>query len=186
MIIVLGVSTIGPRVDHTKGTSDGHYLLFDDILQQTNVSYSQFVSNVMQFTDTPNCLSFWYYTDSESYFNITVTYGLNSIPNPLQNTIFMAPTLTSNSWREMRVQLPVLLNMSIAINIIYHKLMVGALAIDDIVLKPGKCAVTGQVCDFSYNYCGFGVNRVLPTNGPKIGFIANKDILNQYKYLKNS
>lgn len=90
--------------------------------------------------------------------------------------------MVSNTWKQIRAKLPHVANIEIIIRLNFNKAIVGGIAIDDIKLYPGTCPVrSNEICDFSYNYCGYQVTRVAPEGGSGIGVIANSQVVHDFK-----
>ncbi len=134
-------------------------------------------------TNNPHCLSLWYYSDSESYFNISIGYVYpTGVFDPVNRIFLVMPTMVSNTWKQITTQLPLMANIEVTIKLYFNKFVVGGIAIDDIKLYPGECSVrSNEICDFSYNYCGYQVTRVVPNGGFGIGVIANSQIVRDFK-----
>ena len=151
---------MGPRADHTYSSPNGHYLLFDGSKPYSAnplVFTSDPVTTVYN-SSTPACLSFWYYVDSESQFNLT--YGYYSAGGTLGLLALGKKTgsQVSRYWKSAQGTIYIIPGSQLSIQLHPSTPFIGSLAIDDIKLAMGACKYDqGQECDFSSGLCGFQV-----------------------------
>jgi hypothetical protein len=87
----------------------------------------------------------------------------------------MNPTIVSNSWKVVSLQIPTNIpNIKLSIRFSHYNPFVGGFAIDDMKLTPGLCtSIYGSYCDFEAGYCGYQVIRRAPPGNSGIGIIYN-------------
>jgi len=72
-----------PAVDHTTGTSAGHYIYIESSFPQTHGNKAWLVSEVLE-SPKGACLDFWYHMKGNSTGNMTVYHRiLNQKPTSL-------------------------------------------------------------------------------------------------------
>ena len=127
------------------------------------------VNNVYNNT-TPACISFWYYVDSESKFNLTFGYYPSHGAPGFLALFKKTGSLLSRYWKNAQGTIYIQLGSQLSIHLEPSTPFIGSLAIDDITLSMGSCKYDqGQECDFSTGFCGLQVNSY--KNNKIIGLI---------------
>ncbi|KAH9425788.1 hypothetical protein DERP_005006 [Dermatophagoides pteronyssinus] len=155
-----------PPIDHTLKESAGHYIMFINDTNHLDETNQYLVGPPMNY-DRERCLSFWYYADGGSPFDVfrlDLSYSHGHINNLGKNWINQFSKfrfLRTQSWRQHRVTIPftetneihekilIRMNFSLSSDISSSKTAFISFAIDDIQMQPGRCQHQN---DYSYTF----------------------------------
>ncbi|XP_041460944.1 MAM and LDL-receptor class A domain-containing protein 2-like [Lytechinus variegatus] len=140
--------TYGPNADHTYGTSLGHFIYVDSIVNNY-MSKVRLISPVYPPT-FQRCLRIWIFSKGTDPPDLTATVTVGDTP------ITQILSLDDSAAISMWIPYEASFSSSLDYTIIFEATIGsdGVLALDDINLNKDYCAPPGS-CDFEYDTCTF-------------------------------
>nr|XP_054750330.1 MAM and LDL-receptor class A domain-containing protein 1-like [Lytechinus pictus] len=140
--------TYGPDADHTYGTSLGHFIYVDSIVNNF-MSKVRLISPVYPPT-FQRCLQIWIFSSGTDPPDLTATVTVGDTP------ITQILSLDDSAAISMWIPYEASFSSSLDYTIIFEATIGshGVLALDDINLNKDYCAPPGS-CDFEYDTCTF-------------------------------
>lgn len=105
---MIGNDQFAPPIDHTLKNSAGHYIMFINDTNHSN-GVSQYLIGPPMKNDKERCLSFWYYADGGSPFDVfrlDLSYSHGNNMNSIYDQLARFRFLATQSWRLHRVTIP--------------------------------------------------------------------------------
>nr|XP_046916964.1 MAM and LDL-receptor class A domain-containing protein 1-like [Dermatophagoides farinae] len=156
-----------PPLDHTLKHEAGHYILFINDTNQLNETTQYLVAPPMIY-DKERCLTFWYYADGSSVYDVgrldfAYSHGnVNILGKKWIQPFARLRFLRTQSWRLHRITIPfvqasandekilIRMNFSLSEDIpSSSKGVFNSFAIDDIQIRPGRCK---HLNDYTYTF----------------------------------
>ncbi|XP_033751986.1 MAM and LDL-receptor class A domain-containing protein 1-like [Pecten maximus] len=125
----------GPSVDHTTGTTNGHYMFIESSSPQRLGDKAWLASDPIQPT-TGSCLTFWYNMNGAGIGTLNVYYM-----NSTNNKIFSMSGNHGDVWMKGNVTLVSTQPFKILFEAIRGQNYRGDIALDDIDVAPGYCSL---------------------------------------------
>ena len=157
----------GPRLDHTFGSSTGHYAYLDPSRGRPGDSASLVSSPLRSSSFSPyyipsGCLQFWYYMAGGGTGSLNVSLLLNATgaatgAATAPRALWGMQGDQGAFWRHASVQLPFVRTrggFSVAIEASRGSGFRGKIAVDDVLYSRARCPPPGR-CNFEADACGY-------------------------------
>ncbi|XP_013390343.1 MAM and LDL-receptor class A domain-containing protein 1 [Lingula anatina] len=130
-----GIKYGGPMVDKTTGK--GYYAYVNTYGMKPS-TLARISSPLLPVNQTDFCFHFWYYTDGANVGTLSVQVNTNTSPD---TTLWKTKGTSSTNWREAGVQLTSKEPFRISLSVEIGKAGKGVVAVDDVTLVQGQCAI---------------------------------------------
>ncbi|XP_026169194.1 MAM and LDL-receptor class A domain-containing protein 2 [Mastacembelus armatus] len=143
----------GPPTDHTTQSPEGWFLL-SSARHQNHSSLAQVVSEWIQLTEFPSCLTLWYHMDSSDSGTLRVYLRTG----PTKEELMFHSNSSEHEWSRFSQSVERTSPFQVLIEAETNNK--GFIAIDDISLTSGLCQVNGTSlgfggCSFENDSCGW-------------------------------
>ncbi|XP_041467546.1 MAM and LDL-receptor class A domain-containing protein 1-like [Lytechinus variegatus] len=140
--------TYGPDTDHTYGTSLGHFIYVDSVVNNVQAKV-RLISPVYPST-FQRCLRLWAFRSGNSPPQLTATVTIGD--TPLTQILSIDEGAGADVWLVYEASL----SSSLSYTIVFEATVGsdGVLALDDIDLNKDYCSPVGS-CDFEYDTCTY-------------------------------
>ncbi|XP_019632083.1 PREDICTED: MAM and LDL-receptor class A domain-containing protein 2-like [Branchiostoma belcheri] len=134
----------GPAVDHTYGTSAGHYMYTEASSPQSPGDVARLTSHLYLNNSIGQCLDFWYHMYGNQIGTLNVYARTGST---MSNALWFMSADQGNQWNRAQVDLPVDAAYQVVFEGVLGTGVRGDIAIDDVNIVPGSCPRPGN-CNF--------------------------------------
>uniref|UniRef100_H2Y3P5 MAM domain-containing protein n=1 Tax=Ciona intestinalis TaxID=7719 RepID=H2Y3P5_CIOIN len=145
------LNQIGPSIDHTTQTGNGHYMLADASSVDKEGSRAKLITAKHAAT-TDKCVTFWYNMYGDDVGTLNVWKVENQIYD--EHPHWSLHGNRGDIWKRASFPLQALTPFQLVFEAIRGKSELGDIAIDDIQLSDQLCPLVGT-CDFEYDTCGW-------------------------------